>query len=62
MSYEEAHRRALAAGEQHYIDPDTGYLVFTELKHRQRGYCCGSGCRHCPFDHEAVPGKDSRGA
>jgi len=23
--------------------------VFTEEWHKKRGYCCGSGCRHCPF-------------
>jgi Family of unknown function (DUF5522)/Cysteine-rich CWC len=26
-----------------------GLLVFTEAYHRRRGYCCGSGCRHCPY-------------
>jgi hypothetical protein len=25
-------------------------IVFTAVYHRRRGYCCGSGCRHCPFD------------
>ena len=25
-------------------------VVFTGQYHRRRGYCCGSGCRHCPFD------------
>ncbi|MEO6829992.1 MAG: DUF5522 domain-containing protein [Acidobacteriaceae bacterium] len=24
-------------------------LVFTEAYHRKRGYCCQSGCRHCPY-------------
>jgi hypothetical protein len=24
-------------------------VVFTEAYHRRRGYCCGSGCRHCPW-------------
>ena len=28
---------------------DGPYLVFTEAYHRKRGYCCQSGCRHCPF-------------
>ena len=49
-----AHRRACEAGEDHYTDPVTGYLVFTELYHLRRGRCCGSGCRHCPFDHVNV--------
>ncbi|HQQ98115.1 MAG TPA: DUF5522 domain-containing protein [Cyclobacteriaceae bacterium] len=26
-----------------------GYMVFTEAYHRKRGYCCQSGCRHCPY-------------
>lgn len=25
------------------------YLVFTEAYHLRRGYCCQSGCRHCPY-------------
>lgn len=25
------------------------YLVFTEQYHLRRGYCCNSGCRHCPY-------------
>ncbi|NOT59334.1 MAG: hypothetical protein HOP19_03815 [Acidobacteria bacterium] len=25
-------------------------IVFTSEFHRRRGYCCGSGCRHCPYD------------
>lgn len=25
------------------------YLVFTEAYHLRRGYCCNSGCRHCPY-------------
>ncbi|MHB1957969.1 MAG: DUF5522 domain-containing protein [Acidobacteriaceae bacterium] len=28
---------------------DGPYLVFTEAYHRKRGYCCQSGCRHCPY-------------
>ncbi|KAK7126952.1 hypothetical protein R3I94_018207 [Phoxinus phoxinus] len=32
-----------------YIDPTTGYNVFTEFAHRKRGRCCGTACRHCPY-------------
>jgi len=32
----------------YYVDPD-GRLVFTADYHLRRGYCCGSGCRHCPY-------------
>ena len=45
----EAHDAALAAGEPGYVDPVTGYLVFTSLALAERGSCCGSGCRHCPY-------------
>ncbi len=31
---------------------ENGYVVFTEVYHKKRGYCCGSGCRHCPFPKE----------
>lgn len=34
---------------------EQGYVVLTEKYHRQRGYCCGNGCLHCPFDYENVP-------
>ena len=34
-------------------------VVFTEQFHLRRGYCCGNGCRHCPFgtpeSESAVP-------
>ena len=33
------------------------YLVFTEKFLRKRGYCCESGCRHCPYGFR----KDVRG-
>ncbi|AWO01253.1 hypothetical protein DLD77_05880 [Chitinophaga alhagiae] len=34
---------------------EQGYVVLTEKYHRERGYCCGNGCLHCPFDYENVP-------
>ncbi|XP_027883935.1 uncharacterized protein C1orf53 homolog isoform X2 [Xiphophorus couchianus] len=37
------------ATEQMYVDPFSGYKVFTEYAHLQRGKCCGSACRHCPY-------------
>lgn len=55
MSWREVHAAAVRAGQEHYTDPGTGYLVFTEVYLRKRARCCGSGCRHCPFDHERVP-------
>jgi hypothetical protein len=31
-----------------YFEPD-GRMVFTAAYHLRRGYCCGNGCRHCPY-------------
>lgn len=25
-------------------------IVFTEQHHINRGFCCGSKCRHCPYE------------
>jgi hypothetical protein len=38
----------LKPGEDYYID-ELGRYVFTEQYHLKRGYCCQSGCRHCPY-------------
>nr|WP_207434094.1 DUF5522 domain-containing protein [Sabulibacter ruber] len=32
-----------------YYFNEQGLMVFTEQYHRRRGYCCRSGCRHCPY-------------
>jgi Family of unknown function (DUF5522) len=48
-----AHDEAVASGAPGYVDPETGYLVFTTRFLRERGHCCGSGCRHCPYDEAA---------
>lgn len=31
---------------------EQGYKVFTEKFHLKRGYCCKSGCRHCPYGYD----------
>jgi diphthamide synthase (EF-2-diphthine--ammonia ligase) len=51
----QVHDEACAAGEKSYIDPITGYVVFTRLGLLARSKCCGCACRHCPFQHEKVP-------
>lgn len=44
----------LIEGKDFYYD-DNGLLVFTSLYLSQRGYCCGNGCRNCPYDYVNVP-------
>jgi diphthamide synthase (EF-2-diphthine--ammonia ligase) len=56
-SFHQLHKDACDKGQMTYTDPDTGYQVFTELAHQARGRCCGSGCRHCPYDHVNVKDK-----
>ena len=46
------HDEASRNRETFYLDPETGLAVFTEFGLRQRGSCCWSGCRHCPFQAE----------
>lgn len=41
-------------GIQYYINEE-GLVVLTEKYHLERGYCCGNGCRHCPYGYERVP-------
>ncbi len=54
-----AHAAALAAGEQTYVDPATGYLVMTSDALAAQGNCCGNGCRHCPYppDEQELAGR-----
>lgn len=46
---ERIHKEACERGETSYRDPQTGYIVITEIGHIKRGSCCGCGCRHCPW-------------
>ena len=38
---------ALLEGVDYYVE--AGMWVFTAHYLRKRGYCCESGCRHCPY-------------
>jgi hypothetical protein len=47
----------LAPLDRSSLDPEDYYfdgqnMVFTAAFHLKRGYCCGSGCRHCPYRGE----------
>ncbi|PWV53626.1 hypothetical protein C7475_102376 [Chitinophaga sp. S165] len=47
-------QQPLKEGIDFYYNED-GYMVFTEHFHLERGYCCGNGCKHCPYAYEKVP-------
>ena len=40
--------------ELYYME--NGRVVFTPKYHLQRGDCCGSGCRHCPYEPKYIKG------
>ncbi len=44
-------KRVLIEGEDYYMEGPA--VVFTAAYHLRRGYCCGSGCRHCPYGYSA---------
>jgi hypothetical protein len=43
----------LIEGVDYYLSPE-GRMVFTEKYHLDKGYCCGNGCRHCPYNYNRV--------
>lgn len=45
------HLKAIRERRLSYKDPKTGSQVKTVSQHLLRGKCCGSGCRHCPYQH-----------
>nr|WP_205500308.1 DUF5522 domain-containing protein [Rufibacter sp. SYSU D00308] len=42
-----------------YYFNEQGLMVFTEQYHRRRGYCCQSGCRHCPYGYRKKANPDA---
>jgi hypothetical protein len=40
----------LQEGRDYYLED--GLFVFTAAFLEKRGYCCESGCRHCPYQSE----------
>jgi len=43
----------LELGTDYYLED--GKLVFTRNYHLKRGFCCNSGCRHCPYGDDDAP-------
>jgi hypothetical protein len=55
--------KELVEGEDFYYEGP--YMVFTETYLRERGTCCQSGCRHCPYgykrsEQDAASGEQER--
>ena len=47
-------KQELIENEDYYLN-EKGLVTFTAKYLLDRGYCCGNGCRHCPYNYEAVP-------
>jgi len=58
--YKAIHRHAVSKNRDTYIDPVSGYSVFSSVYLKRRP-CCGNGCRHCPHGHINVPGRNKHG-
>lgn len=41
-------------GVDYYLNEE-GFVTLTGHYLLKRGYCCGNGCKHCPYQYEAVP-------
>ncbi len=49
-------KELLKEGVDFYYN-ESGYMVFTEAHLLKRGYCCDSGCKHCPYKKKKAKGK-----
>jgi uncharacterized protein DUF5522 len=47
-------KQDLIEGIDFYYNED-GYIVLTEKYHLEKGFCCGNGCTHCPYNYKNVP-------
>lgn len=48
-------KRPDLAEDEYYLSEE-GFIVFTEKYHLRRGYCCKSGCKHCPYGFDPKSG------
>jgi len=57
---QEAPNAPLIEGVDYYIE--NGLWVFTAEYLKKRGYCCQSGCRHCPygFNRDGSAGEEQK--
>ncbi|WP_353426786.1 DUF5522 domain-containing protein [Polynucleobacter sp. MWH-UH19D] len=51
QNIKQLHEQACELGMDTYIDPASGYQVFTSGALLKQGRCCGNSCRHCPYVH-----------
>jgi len=52
-------KRSKLNEDEFYLNEE-GFVVFTEKYHLKRGYCCKSGCKHCPYGYDRATGTIKR--
>ena len=45
----------LKEGVDYFLSKE-GYRIMTEAFLKNRGYCCGNGCKNCPYFPKATKG------
>lgn len=48
----------LIRGIDYELSPE-GYRIMTEKYLKERGFCCGNGCKNCPYHPKATKGNTS---
>ncbi|MCG7857075.1 DUF5522 domain-containing protein [Flavihumibacter sp.] len=46
-------KKQLVEGIDFYYNAE-GFVVLTEKYHLEKGFCCGNGCLHCPYNYDNV--------
>jgi hypothetical protein len=46
-------KKQIKLRSEHFYMED-GLMVFTEVYHLEKGYCCNNACRHCPYPKSAT--------
>lgn len=41
-------KKEFIEGKHYYLQ--NGLIIMTERYHKERGFCCGSKCMHCPYE------------
>ncbi len=54
VKYNNMEKKEFIKNVHYYLEE--GRVVFTALQHINRGYCCGNGCRHCPYEPKHIKG------
>jgi len=54
-------KELVVKNEREYYLDEKGNFVFTEHYLKKRKECCGTGCRHCPFEPKHIKGNNKLG-